>query len=624
MKIANKINFSFLLLTFTLVAAAMPFQYITQKKDIIESVSTHLKAIVQSRTSHIKTLLDMYKSAAHQLAHYTSLEDFLKEREENPGYKNIPVNVTQSLERIKDTNDFIYEVALVDKRGHIIVSTDKDEIDQDKSSDAYFLGAKKGPYIKDAYYFKPAGQKTLAFSAPVTDRKTEDFLGVAVIKVSLKQLSDIVSDTAGLGRTGEIYILNKYGYMVTPSRFIKDTFLKLKIDTENTRNCYKDRKRFGPKKHSHKVIVFRDYHGTQALGIHFHIPEVQWCLMAEIEASEAFAPLYRLRMILAIVAFSVLAIVIIIGGMAARLITRPISTLEQGMNIISKGNLDYKVGTEAKDEIGELSRAFDKMTGNLKETMISVDRLNREINIRKKIERKLKEAIEIKSSFTSMVSHELRTPLTAIKEGIGIVLDEAAGKVNAEQKDFLEIARRNIDRLARLINNVLDFQKLGAGKVEFLMEENNINEVIEDTVITLKPLIKEKGLKLVMNLNKTLPKMEFDRDKIVQVITNIVNNAVKFTEKGSITVKTAKSGNNAVCVSVKDTGKGIKKHDLDKAFHEFEQLETEIDRKTGGTGLGLAISKEIVERHKGKIWVESKWGKGSTFSFILPIKERRG
>jgi len=624
MKIANRISLSFLALTSLLIMVVIPFQYITQKKDILNAVTTHLKAITQSRASHIKTLLEMYKRAASQLANYISLEEFLKAQRQNSDYENVPVNVVQNLERVKSANSFIQEVSLVNEKGRIVASTNKDEIGQDKSVDAYFLGAKQGPYIKDAYYHLSTKQKILAFSAPVIEKKTKSFLGVVVIKVSLEQLSDITTDKSGMGQTGEIYILNKYGYMITPSRFLKDTFLKLKVSTKNAKNCYEDCKKFGTVIHSHEAIVGLDYRGVQTLGVHYHIPEVKWCLMAEVDAVEAFAPLYRLRGVLSIVTFSVLAIVIIVGGLAARMITSPISRLYEGMNIISSGNLDYKVGTKARDEIGELSRAFDKMTAHLKETMISVDKLNKEVAIRKRVEKKLKKAMEIKSSFTSMVSHELRTPLTAIKEGIGIVLDGTAGKVNSEQQEFLDIAQRNIDRLARLINNVLDFQKLGTGKVEFNIEENDINEAVEDAVATLKPLMEDKGLKLTVNLDKSLPKMEFDRDRIAQVITNIMSNAVKFTEKGSIAVKTAKKGDNAVCVSVRDTGKGIKKVDLERAFHEFEQLETEIDRKTGGTGLGLAISKEIVERHKGKMWVESKWGKGSTFYFILPVKERRG
>ena len=239
---------------------------------------------------------------------------------------------------------------------------------------------------------------------------------------------------------------------------------------------------------------------------------------------------------------------------------------------------------------------------------------------RKLAEEKLKEAIEMKSEFISTVSHELRTPMTSIKEGISIVLEGAAGQINDDQKELLGIAKRNLDRLARLINDVLDLQKLQSGKIGFDMQNNNINEVVEEVYKAMLPSVKEKGLDFLLNLDSTLGKVKFDVDKIIQVLTNLVNNAVKFTEKGQITIATSKL-ENAIQVSVSDTGCGMKQEDLPKLFRKFGQLGKGGDRKTGGTGLGLAICKDIIDRHNGKIWAESEAGKGSTFCFTLPTTD---
>ncbi|GJQ57332.1 MAG: hybrid sensor histidine kinase/response regulator [Candidatus Scalindua sp. AMX11] len=236
--------------------------------------------------------------------------------------------------------------------------------------------------------------------------------------------------------------------------------------------------------------------------------------------------------------------------------------------------------------------------------------------------KKIIEAMEVKSQFLSAVSHELRTPLTAIKEGIRLVYSGVTGEINDEQKMFLEIAKRNVDRLARLINDVLDFQQLDANKMKFTMRENDINEVVSDISETMSSVAEAKGLRLVINLDKTLPIIHFDRDKILQVLTNLVNNAVKFTEKGTIAITTTRS-ENIIQVSIKDTGQGIKEDEVPKLFKEFGQLATGKERETGSTGLGLVISKEIVEKHNGRIWVESEYGQGATFIFILPIDERR-
>jgi signal transduction histidine kinase/GGDEF domain-containing protein len=249
--------------------------------------------------------------------------------------------------------------------------------------------------------------------------------------------------------------------------------------------------------------------------------------------------------------------------------------------------------------------------------------LLRDITERKKAEEKLKETMKIKSEFISTVSHELRTPLTSIKGGIAFVLNGLAGDINEEQKELLGIAKKNVDRLARLINDVLDFEKLGSGKMKFNLQANDINQILKDVYETTASSAKNVGLDLLLELDSSLPRCSFDSDKITQVLTNLVTNALKFTEKGTITIKTTKT-EDAVQVSVSDTGYGIRKEDMPKLFNRFEQLGHGGDTKTGGTGLGLAISKEIIERHGGKICVESNPGKGSKFTFTLPVYSTEG
>ena len=242
----------------------------------------------------------------------------------------------------------------------------------------------------------------------------------------------------------------------------------------------------------------------------------------------------------------------------------------------------------------------------------------------KQANKELRKLDKLKSHFVSTASHELRTPLTAIKEGMAIVTDGTAGPLNEEQKDFLNMVKRNVDRLVRLINNLLDFQKLEAKKMEFKITEGDINELIKEVVKEMSPSIKNKGLEFTVSLAKNTPKVNFDRDRIVEVLTNLINNAIKFTKKGSIAISSSKKFKNTICISVSDTGIGIKREDVDKLFKGFSQLSREEGLAIGGTGLGLVISKKIVEAHCGKMMFESEYGKGSTFSFLLPIKEKRG
>ena len=230
---------------------------------------------------------------------------------------------------------------------------------------------------------------------------------------------------------------------------------------------------------------------------------------------------------------------------------------------------------------------------------------------------KLLRMYNIKSDLVSMVSHELRTPLTVIKEGVVLVKDGSAGALNGAQKNFLEMASKNIDRLTRLIDDVLDLSKLESRKFEFRTIEGNLNELVDHVAASYVSLIEKKGLGLKKVLDPFLPLVKFDPDRIAQVLYNLITNAIKFTDRGWIKIGTEKKG-DSVIVLVRDTGPGMKREDLYRIFEKFEQLAPRDERK-GGTGLGLAISKQIVEQLGGKIWAELEYGKGSSFYFSLPV-----
>jgi PAS domain S-box-containing protein len=241
----------------------------------------------------------------------------------------------------------------------------------------------------------------------------------------------------------------------------------------------------------------------------------------------------------------------------------------------------------------------------------------RDITERKKAERELEETMEIKSQFISTVSHELRTPLTSMKEAIIIVADEVAGKINKDQKHFLDIAKRNIERLSRLINEVLDFQKLSANKMKFHIEENDINEIAKDAYNTMVPHAKRKKVDLSIDLDGNVPKVCFDSDRMIQALINLISNAIKFSrENGQVRVRTQQQ-DKGLAIQVSDTGMGMPKEALPKIFDQFYRVH-QPNQQIKGTGLGLAIVKKIVEAHRGRIEVESEVDKGTTFTVFLP------
>jgi len=259
----------------------------------------------------------------------------------------------------------------------------------------------------------------------------------------------------------------------------------------------------------------------------------------------------------------------------------------------------------------------------------------RDITERKKAEEKLKETMELKSQFISTVSHELRTPLAAIKEGLAIVLDGVAGRVNKKQKKFLDIAKRNVERLGNLINDVLDFQKLSAGKMRLHLQSHDIEEVISEVYETMTLYANKQQVELTFPCTapgagftsaEKLPEAIFDRAKVIQVLTNLVGNAIKFTpEGGRVRVDVLRKESPGQhrdsdwVISVSDTGMGIPKEALPRIFERFYRVNRR-GKQIKGTGLGLAIVHKIVLLHGGRIEVESEVDRGTTFTVFLPLE----
>ncbi|MDP3921161.1 MAG: HAMP domain-containing sensor histidine kinase [Candidatus Omnitrophota bacterium] len=252
-------------------------------------------------------------------------------------------------------------------------------------------------------------------------------------------------------------------------------------------------------------------------------------------------------------------------------------------------------------------------------------RLQQELRLQQQTNSRLERANDevlrlanLKSEFTAMVSHELRTPLTALKESLGILSDGSAGSLNQEQHDFLETASRNVNRLARLVNDVLDMQQLDAGKMKLTIKEVDLNRLISETCESFELLARHNGLKLEKRLDPAAVSARADADRVTQVLNNFVDNAIKNSNSGTITLGTENRGGN-IRVTVTDQGCGIRSEDQGMIFESFQQVAKPGTGRAGkGSGLGLAIAKKIMMQHGGKIGVESQPAKGSTFWFTLP------
>ena len=279
---------------------------------------------------------------------------------------------------------------------------------------------------------------------------------------------------------------------------------------------------------------------------------------------------------------------------------------------------------EISDQEQEMMQSFVDQAGIAIENATLYSSLKESRDNLERANKRLMELDKIKDEFIGITSHELRTPMTAIKSFLWMVLQGKGGDLTDKQKGYLNKAAKATDRMVDLINDMLNVSKIEARGIELELKKVDLGKLIRDVVRELKVKTDQKGLELALALPKLKERrrvfVKADPDRLREILVNLIGNAIKFTDKGSITIKTVKKRGKAE-VSVKDTGRGIAKDDIPKLFHKFSRLDTSFvtAAEAGGTGLGLYITKALVEAHGGKIGVESKPGKGSVFTFTIPL-----
>jgi signal transduction histidine kinase len=282
----------------------------------------------------------------------------------------------------------------------------------------------------------------------------------------------------------------------------------------------------------------------------------------------------------------------------AKRLTRPIFNLTEGAKSIGEGRWDTHIPVEGKDELGFLAHEFNLMA------------------------MKLKELDQLKDDFVSSVSHELRSPLAAIAGYAELLRSKPLDQIAQEKREkALSIIQESTERLSHFINDILDLAKLKAGHAEIRRRTFNVKAAIDEVVGLLTPLFDKKQIVYVVDVPDNIPTLQADPEKIRQVLTNLLSNALKFTPaQGKIRIS-AKNQSEFVDIMVQDSGAGIPEDQKEAVFERFRQVRSGREVVTGqkGTGLGLAIAKGNVEAHGGRIWIESELGKGTTVHFTLPV-----
>lgn len=292
--------------------------------------------------------------------------------------------------------------------------------------------------------------------------------------------------------------------------------------------------------------------------------------------------------------------------------------LSKDLSSVMKDGMEKEIEVDGADETRHVLKSSTALVHNKDGKVVGMISVLSDITKQRELDR-------LKRDFVSHVTHELRTPLVAVKQAVTIVLDKTAGSINEQQERMLEVVKRNIERLSKFINDILDVQKIEAGKFTIDREAIAIKEPVNDVVQSLTPWANSKEIALYASVPEDLPDAYADADRVIQILSNLVGNAVKFTPKGGkVIINVIPPGikgeiSQPLKLSVIDTGRGIAKDDIDRIFEKFEQAGGRDATDVRGSGLGLSIVKSLVEMHGGKIWVESQPGAGSKFTFTLPF-----
>ena len=548
----------------------------------------------------------------------------------NPQYMTAKQALDNQFKIFQKVNNQYNNIVLLNIQGELVYEFSHlrdHEADWVKERENILIKSKDGIYRSPVFQYSGTIKKYgMMIAAPAYDEYGKP-IAIIVIEIDMTPIYESIQDATGLGATGETLIVEKREKEIlylNPLRHDEVASLKKAIELDDTDGVVSWYTVIGQNGDG----VITDYRAKQTLAAWRYIPFLNWSLVVKIDTDETLATVYVFERFLWFLIAIILSCGILAAFTVAKSIADPIHKLHKGTEIIGSGNLDYRVGTETPDEIGQLSRSFDEMVVNLKKITTSRDDLNQALREREEFEKKLivankviESANKAKSEFLSVMSHELRTPLNAVIGFSEVLIDGNYGALNEKQKEYIIDILTSGRHLLSLINDVLDISKVEAGKMEFKLEEVNVKFVVDSSLLMIKEKAKAHNIELIENISENIGNVMADEKRMKQIMYNLLSNAIKFTpDGGKIGVEVEKNNNNEILFVVWDTGIGIEEKDKSKIFAEFKQIDSELSRKHIGTGLGLSLTKKLIELHGGKIWFESAGkDKGTKFSFTLPI-----
>ena len=492
------------------------------------------------------------------------------------------------------------------------------DADRNFSRSAAFQKAVQGQSYFGPVYFVRESEPYITIALPI-ERYTGRVVGVLQAEVNLKYVWEVIS-AIRQGRAGYAYAVTRAGELIAHPD------MSLVLQDRKVTQLDQVKAAFDPALGvaQAKAVVADSLSGAKVFSSYAVIPNLNWAVIVEQPVSEAYEPLYGSMLRTSSLVLVGLVVALLASLFVARRVLGPLELLRKGTERIGGGDLDFRLNIKSGDEIEILADEFNKMTEHLSAAYTGLERKVAERTQALTIaNEKLEEASKLKSQFLANVNHELRTPVSAIIGYGRLVLRETEGQISQLQRENLQDLLHNAERLLSQIDSLLDFAKIEAGKIEVRVEPVSVEELIRGAISTVEPTLKNDDVRLIQEIAPGIPALNTDREKLRQIILNLLDNAVKFTERGEIKIS-ASQQNGWFRLAVSDPGVGIGKENLTKIFEEFHQGDRSSNKKYKGTGLGLAIVKKFVNLLGGEVGVESEVGKGSVFTVTLPLAHGEG
>jgi signal transduction histidine kinase len=507
-------------------------------------------------------------------------------RDAHPSYAAL----REHLQFYTEEEGFYDEVFLMDAYGRVVLSTDPAQEGKFKDNRPYFQEGRSGFYIQNAYHSVTLGRTTSTIALPIQEQG--QLAAVLALRLRIERLHEIIHSYAGLGPQSDMYLVNNYNHFVTDPGG-KTGFAMERVNySEPVRRCLlgdtgKDE--------------LTNYDGRPVLTAYTYLPLYRLCIVAEVGAASAYGEVNKLQSYMIIVTAATLAAVMLVAIFLSASISRPILELDAAAARAAAGDMDQQLDLDLRDELGTLARSFNTMLANLRLRTQALARSNADL------ERSNADLEE----FGYAVSHDLKEPLRSVYGFLELLKRRAGEKLDDRSHGYIDRSLAGADRMRLLIDDLLAYARVSAGPRT--MQEVDLNRLVHDVLGGLEQSRQESGAHIEVG---ELPVLQGEPARLSALFQNLIANAIKFRREPPMIRIDAGVEGEEWHITVQDNGIGIDPEQSERVFQVFQRLHGKDEYP--GTGIGLAVCKKIVERHGGRIWLESEPGVGTTFHFTLP------